>query len=125
MLIDGKELGKRLRFVRLLRGLSQEAVANDLGLTKATVSAIERGKTEPRIVTIEKYTDYYGMSIPELFSLELTAVVPKRGDSQAIKPKTAQEIAEELAQCQRMVGLLESQLRDKERIIQMYETGRR
>ncbi|MDX2062765.1 MAG: helix-turn-helix domain-containing protein [Bacteroidia bacterium] len=125
MLIDGKELGKRLRFVRLSRGLSQEAVANDLGLTKATVSAIERGKTEPRIATIEKYTDYYGMSIPELFSLELTAVVPKRGDSQAPKPKTAHELGEELAQCQRMVGLLESQLRDKERIIQMYETGRR
>lgn len=41
-------IGKNIRSVRINRGLSQEQLAQALGVTKATISRYENGNREPR-----------------------------------------------------------------------------
>lgn len=51
-----------------LRGnKSQQEVAEKIGISVKSYSAIETGKRFPRIETLKKLSEYYGKSVNELF----------------------------------------------------------
>jgi len=63
-----------LRFVRELKGLSQEQMADLMDTTQDQISNIETGKVDPRWTTIERYLGALGFKafvapIPDLHQL--------------------------------------------------------
>jgi transcriptional regulator with XRE-family HTH domain len=63
-----RQIGLNLRRVRLARGISQQIVAFDAGLSLPHVSNIERGKANPSAVTLGKIADALGVLPIEFFA---------------------------------------------------------
>ena len=63
---DRERLGERLRQAREGRGLTQEALAEELHVSRQTVSNWERGKTLPDIQSLVGAASTLGMGLPEL-----------------------------------------------------------
>jgi transcriptional regulator with XRE-family HTH domain len=61
-----KVLAKRLKEVRLKKNLTQEQVADMLGIEAATLSGYEREYRAPDANTLERLADIYGVSIDYL-----------------------------------------------------------
>ena len=57
---------KRLKELRLTKGISQKEIAEHLGITVAAYSLYERGNREPKIAILRKIAEYYDVSIDDL-----------------------------------------------------------
>ena len=62
-----KKFGKRIRELRLEKGWSQEGLADELGLHRTYVGAVERGEQNISLDNIEKVAKRLGLSVEELF----------------------------------------------------------
>lgn len=63
------EVGNQIRQLRLRRGITQEAMAQHLGVTPQAVSKWERGAATPDISLLPAISAYFGVTIDELFAL--------------------------------------------------------
>lgn len=63
-------LGKAIRQLREKRGLTQESVAHDAGVTTATLGVIERGLSNPTWATLQAIASALGASMVELSEAE-------------------------------------------------------
>ena len=80
------DIGQKLREKRLSKELSQEQLAERLGVTRQTVANWEKGKTYPDIGSVMKLSDLYDVSLDELLKedenmrkhTEQTAQLPRR-----------------------------------------------
>ncbi len=59
--------GKKLRFVRLAKGFTQEQLANELGIEISQISRIERGIINTSITTLYSISKILNITISELF----------------------------------------------------------
>ncbi|MBW7852147.1 MAG: helix-turn-helix transcriptional regulator [Rhodospirillales bacterium] len=59
-------IGKKIKLVRDQRGLTQAELARRCGKTVETVSNIERGKTLPGLLTLDRIAHNLGVPIQEL-----------------------------------------------------------
>lgn len=64
-------LGKAIRQLRRDRGVSQEALAYEAGVTSGTLSLIERGLSNPTWGTVKGISAALDVSIAELAKLSL------------------------------------------------------
>jgi len=64
--LDPPLLGRRLRVAREARGLTQQEVADDLGLARTTMVAMEKGERRVRAEELVRLADLYGRSVSEL-----------------------------------------------------------
>lgn len=55
---------------RTERGLTQEQLAYDLGVTRQTIIAIETGKYNPSLELALRLADYFESSVEQIFYLE-------------------------------------------------------
>ncbi|BCJ87378.1 helix-turn-helix domain-containing protein [Effusibacillus dendaii] len=62
----GEALGKRVRAYRKLKHLTQQELANLLGVSVAIVGGIERGTREPSQDILTKISHVLGVSTDEL-----------------------------------------------------------
>jgi transcriptional regulator with XRE-family HTH domain len=62
-------LGEAIRQLRNKRGLSQEDLAHAAGVTTGTISAIERGNSNPTWGTVKSIAKALDVSVPELAKL--------------------------------------------------------
>ncbi len=62
--------GKRLRKIRRHRDLTQERLAELLGVSVEFVSNMERGVNAPSFETIEKIAEVFNLPFSELFTFE-------------------------------------------------------
>ncbi len=53
-----------------MRDLTQEALANEVGITRQTVIAIEKGKYNPSLELAFKLARYFDVSIEDIFVYE-------------------------------------------------------
>ena len=60
----------RIKVYRAMHDLTQEALAKDIGVTRQTVLAIEKGKYDPSLVLAYRIARYFGVKIEEVFVLE-------------------------------------------------------
>ena len=65
-------IGKNIKKIRGVKGLSQQAFAELFDLKRATLGAYEEGRSEPRIDTIIKIANYFSISIDSLLTSDLT-----------------------------------------------------
>lgn len=77
------ELKNKLKELRKTYGLTQEQVAEQLGVTSQTVSKWERGLIYPDIVLLPKIALLFKCSIDTLFNMELTWSAEHRKDFDA------------------------------------------
>lgn len=63
------ELTNKLRSLRMLRGITQEALAAEMGVSPQAVSKWERGAAMPDISLLPELSVYFGVSMDELFGL--------------------------------------------------------
>ena len=57
------QLCNNLRLVRLLIGWSQERAEFESGVSRVQISHIETGEADPRISTVMKLAEAYGMEL--------------------------------------------------------------
>jgi transcriptional regulator with XRE-family HTH domain len=62
--------GKKLRKIRRYRDLTQERLAELLGVSVEFVSNMERGVNAPSFETIEKIAEAFDLPVSALFSFE-------------------------------------------------------
>ncbi|MGO9772411.1 MAG: helix-turn-helix domain-containing protein [Roseiarcus sp.] len=65
-----ENLGETFRRVRLVAGLTLEAVARQADVTKGYLSKVESGRALPSIAVISKLADVYGMPLSDIFMPE-------------------------------------------------------
>lgn len=65
---------ENIRLLRSRKNVSQQAVADELFITRAALSKYEEGKSEPPIPTLSKLAKYYHVSIDVLISVDLNKV---------------------------------------------------
>jgi len=63
-----KQFGKRIRELRLARGLSQEKLAFKSGMHRTYLGSIERGERNPSLKNIAAIAEALGVSLSQLFS---------------------------------------------------------
>ena len=63
-------MNKKLKELRLEKGLSQKVIAKALGITLSAYSNYEQGIRTPSIETIKKICEYYKVSSDYLLGLE-------------------------------------------------------
>ncbi len=66
------DLGLRLKALRQKRGLSQRRLAQISGVSNATVSLIEHGRTDPSMGLLRKILDALGMSFAGFFAADVS-----------------------------------------------------
>jgi transcriptional regulator with XRE-family HTH domain len=90
--IDPRVLGARLQDARKVAGLTQQAVADHMGMTRTTIVAIEKGE---RRVTLDEL-----LSLARLFSRQVSEFVSRRAVTESFVPQfraTERDILEEHA----------------------------
>lgn len=60
------KLPQRLKELRMSKGLSQQSLANYIGISKSSVNMYERGEREPGIETQEALADYFNVDLDYL-----------------------------------------------------------
>ena len=72
-------IGKNIRYYRLLREMSQEALANSIGIGKMAISNYESGKRTPDYTTSRKISKALDISLAKLLAQSNEALVIKHG----------------------------------------------
>jgi transcriptional regulator with XRE-family HTH domain len=67
---DGMKIGKRIKEIRLLQGLTQEELADRCELSKGFISQIEHDNTSPSISTLVDILTALGTSLDQFFQRE-------------------------------------------------------
>lgn len=60
-------LGQRLKACRKAKGLTQQELANILGLNRSTYAKYETGDNEPDNDTLQKLADFFDVQVDYLF----------------------------------------------------------
>ena len=83
-MIDAAQLGERLRRARERRGLSQQAVAEALGLPRTAVTNIETGNRTVATLELARLADLYGASPAGFFAAD---AAPAEEDAAVVLPR--------------------------------------
>ena len=68
---DQSTFAKRLKTIRLRRGLTQNAVAERLGITRPAYTAYESGNREPDFELLSKLASIYNVSTDYLLGVDI------------------------------------------------------
>lgn len=63
-------IGENLKLLRKRKKLSQEEIANELGLTRSSYSGYENGVAEPNLSTLLKFSEFYNISLDKLIKTD-------------------------------------------------------
>ena len=58
----------RIKVLRAMKDITQEQLANELGVTRQTIHAVESGKYNPSLDLAFKMARYFETSIEEIFT---------------------------------------------------------
>lgn len=65
------KLENQIRRLRFEKGdISQETLANEIGVTRQTIHSIEKGKFIPSTLLAFKLARFFGVGVEEVFSLD-------------------------------------------------------
>ena len=62
------DIGKRIKFFRNLRNLSQEELAEKIGISRTALYYYEANKRKPTFEVLEKITDVLNITLEELIN---------------------------------------------------------
>ena len=59
----------QLKMLRQERGLSQQGLADEVGMSKSSINMYERGEREPGIETVKRIADFFNVDVDYLFGI--------------------------------------------------------
>ena len=65
------DVGNNLKVWRAKADVTQEQLANKVGLSRQTINSIERGKFIPSVLSALKIATYFKTSVEEVFYLDI------------------------------------------------------
>ena len=68
---DTRKMKNRIKVFRAMNDLTQEALAAEVGVTRQTILAIEKGKYDPSLDLAFKVAKRFNVSIEEVFIYEV------------------------------------------------------
>ncbi len=71
------KIGEKIKFLRKQKNISQEVLAQYLGVTFQAVSKWEKGSTMPDVATVPAIASFFGVSTDELFDFNLLEIENK------------------------------------------------
>lgn len=83
-------LGDKIAELRELRRLTQEELAEKIGITRAALSHYEKNRREPDNATLGRFADFFGVTIDELLGRK------KKGETKDISPEELTKLFESL-----------------------------
>ena len=87
-------IGEKITMQRKIRGMSQEALANEMDVTRQAVSRWESGDTTPSVDKLKALAKLYGVSLDWLF-----------GDTADGEPPEAAKPEADLGECRKLVAV--------------------
>ena len=60
------DIGEKLKTARLAKGMTQDELAQEIMVSRQTISGWENGKTYPDIISLIKFSDLLGVSLDSL-----------------------------------------------------------
>ena len=67
---EGDAMKNRIEEIRNLRGIRQEELAKQLGVSRQTISSLENGRYNPSILLAYRIARYFEMKIEDIFIFE-------------------------------------------------------
>ena len=121
------KLGERIRRYRLMKGLTQENMADELGISTSAYSNMENGKTDMKISRLQQIAKTLEIPLEELVKLEETGNItinsPQNSPhscnghnvnvTQNIPPEAFQQLEQTVRNLEKLFGLLMEKM-DKE-----------
>lgn len=68
------QLAKNIQFLRKRARLSQQALANELSLTRSNIASYENGKAEPRATKLVNIAKYFQIGLSQLIEIDLQSL---------------------------------------------------
>lgn len=81
--------GSNIKKIRSLKNYTQQHLADILGLTRAAVSSYEEGRAEPKIETLMRASQIFGVSVDDFINKKLTVNEVSHFKIPEIAPQTA------------------------------------
>lgn len=105
--------GEKILELRKLKGVSQEELADDLGVSQSTISNYERGVNAPDLSTLEKCAQYFNIPIADLIDKEAKIVYnyQNTGGENAFKIVKNTSNEELLDQCKETINALKDEIK--------------
>lgn len=77
-----RQVGERIRMFRMAQGLSQEKLANEIGMKPGYIGHLERGLKSPTVETLARICGGLGITLAELFDF---GTAPAEPDNPALE----------------------------------------
>ena len=65
--LEGDAMKNRIEEIRNAKGIRQDELAKLMGVSRQTISSLENGRYNPSIMLAYKISQYFGMTIEEVF----------------------------------------------------------
>src|SRR5665811_1153591 len=66
--------GQNLKYLRKLRGWTQDEFANKLGIKRSLIGAYEEERAEPRLEVLEIISDMFKVTLDELLRKDISVI---------------------------------------------------
>ncbi|NJB87466.1 transcriptional regulator with XRE-family HTH domain [Lewinella marina] len=101
-------LSSNIKFLRKQRKLSQQQLADDLGVKRSNIAAYETKNVEPRLALIHEMATYFGVALEDLVITDLKAEYIGGGKGRGARatglpPTSVEEIVQLSGKIQRML----------------------
>ncbi len=63
------ELKNQIKVQRAIKNITQEELANEIGVTRKTINTIENGKFVPSTILAIRLAQFFNIKVEELFEL--------------------------------------------------------
>lgn len=64
------KIGKRIKELRIAKGISQQELAAEIEYEKSNMSRLESGRVNPKIATLYKVAQALGISVSDIVEVE-------------------------------------------------------
>ena len=108
--MDIKDFSNNIRKIRTLRGLTQENVADDLGISMTAYGKIELGKTDISFSRLNQIADYFEIEPVMLFQGVDVPNVACDSQSYQLKNPEIRRLEKELAELKNDIRLIKALL---------------
>lgn len=112
IVIGAMYINKNLKYLRNMKGVTQDQVAEVFGKQKAAISAYEKGKNIPPVDVLIKLAQFFEVSLDDFVFRD----IEKEGTSAApVKPTAEDEaLTALLARMEKRVAMLEGKIRERD-----------
>lgn len=79
-----KQLGLNIKYLRKVRNLTQDQLADKIGVNRAMIGSYEEGRAVPKLPALQILSHYFNVSIDSLVNVDLSTESSSAGDTQNI-----------------------------------------